>query len=219
MTDRRKRPDRPRSRADLEGCGIVAALGIACACLLVLIAVSVARGANGGTAYDATPATCDRASAGDHLRGAKRAVRRAFHVKRILDATPARARERRAWRSHRRCLLERELKERVDAQVASARRRFDRRFSALLTPPGAALLAARRSCESGSSGSYAEGTDGGYGGAYQFDATAWALTAATFERETGLRADPSRLAAPREQDIRAAILDREQAGDPWPNCP
>ncbi len=82
-----------------------------------------------------------------------------------------------------------------------------RAYRAAITPPGADVLAAIRSCESG--GDYSINTGNGFYGAYQFTLSTWASVGGS-----GLPSE----APPREQDERAARLYREQGSSPWPVC-
>jgi hypothetical protein len=81
------------------------------------------------------------------------------------------------------------------------------RYLDAITPPGASVLAAIRSCESG--GDYSINTGNGFYGAYQFTALTWLSVGGS-----GLASE----ASPREQDERAARLYREQGSSPWPVC-
>lgn len=82
------------------------------------------------------------------------------------------------------------------------------RYHEAIKPPGAAVLAAIRSCESG--GNYRIiNSSGTYFGAYQFNLAAWAEVGGS-----GLPSD----APPREQDERAASLYRIHGSSPWPVC-
>lgn len=83
----------------------------------------------------------------------------------------------------------------------------EREYLAAITPPGPAVLAAIRACESG--GDYSTATGNGFWGAYQFTLSAWASVGGS-----GLPSD----ASPREQDERAARLYREEGSSPWPVC-
>jgi hypothetical protein len=83
----------------------------------------------------------------------------------------------------------------------------NRRYLDAITPPGAGVLAAIRSCESG--GDYSINTGNGFSGAYQFVQSTW--------ESVGGSGAPHE-ASPREQDERAARLYREQGTSPWPVC-
>lgn len=83
----------------------------------------------------------------------------------------------------------------------------EREYLDAITPPGAAVLAAIRSCESG--GDYSTNTHNGFWGGYQFDLGTWASVGGS-----GLPSE----ASPREQDERAARLYRERGSSPWPVC-
>lgn len=88
------------------------------------------------------------------------------------------------------------------------RYRTHRLYLAAITPPGPAVLAAIKACESG--GNYrAVSPDGTYRGAYQFDYGTWA--------SVGGSGDPA-AASPHEQDRRAALLYRQRGSSPWPVC-
>jgi len=80
-------------------------------------------------------------------------------------------------------------------------------YRAATTPPGAAVLAAIRECESG--GDYSINTGNGFYGAYQFTLSTW--------RSVGGAGYPHE-APPHEQDERAARLYREAGPSPWPVC-
>jgi Transglycosylase-like domain len=81
------------------------------------------------------------------------------------------------------------------------------RWLEAITPPGPAVLAAIRECESG--GNYTTNTGNGFYGAYQFTLSTWESVGGV-----GLPSD----APPREQDKRAARLYRELGPGPWPVC-
>ncbi len=82
-----------------------------------------------------------------------------------------------------------------------------RRYFAAITPPGPAVLAAIRECESG--GDYSTNTGNGFYGGFQFTLSTWASVGGS-----GLPSE----ASPREQDERAARLYRELGPGPWPVC-
>jgi len=200
-------------------------LALVCLAIGFVAGASVARGedapdfAEGDPIKDPdpTPLSCDRRKARDHMHAAAAIVRRAHSVRRILHPEPMRRREKRRWHRHQRCVLLPSLRRHIRWARGRAREGFERVYLDLITPPGPAALAARRSCESGNT--YLIDTDNGFANAYQFDETSWAATAGSFEELTGIAANPSRLAAPREQDIRTAIWEAASGGDPWPNCP
>lgn len=81
------------------------------------------------------------------------------------------------------------------------------RYLDAIEPPGTAVLAAIRSCESG--GDYSINTGNGFYGAYQFTLSTW--------QSVGGSGYPHE-ASPREQDERAARLYREAGASPWPVC-
>jgi hypothetical protein len=165
-----------------------------------------------------TPLSCDGKPADFHAERAKTIIRKAHGHDRVLDPSPAEPPEKFAWRAHKVCLLDGERRRRIGQFVDKRAAALTAFYYGLISPPGAATLAARRSCENG--GSYGDDGNGdAYLGAYQFDGPTWAATARVFTRLTGIAANPSRLALPREQDIRAAIADAQSSGDPWPNCP
>ncbi|HYJ22607.1 MAG TPA: transglycosylase family protein [Solirubrobacterales bacterium] len=103
---------------------------------------------------------------------------------------------RETWRSSKRAYFEHR-----------ARKLANRRYLDAITPPGAVVLAAIRSCESG--GDYSINTGNGFYGAYQFTASTWLSVGGS-----GLASE----ASPHEQDERAARLYREQGSSPWPVC-
>lgn len=121
----------------------------------------------------------------------------------------------RSWRLHLHCLppgSQRALRMRWRGLQASFfdRRRAERAtaaYFAAITPPGPAVLAAIRECESG--GEYSINTGNGFYGAYQFTASTWLSVGGS-----GLASE----ASPREQDERAARLYRELGPGPWPVC-
>lgn len=193
----------------------------AAGCALVALSLD-AEGSTGTVAADRTPLSCDGKPADFHAERAKKVAREAHdHAgsdSRILDATPAKRSEKRAWQEHRRCLLDGDRRQRIGRYVDRRAIEFERHFLELTYPPGLATLAARRACENG--GSYGpDGNGDAYEGGYQFDSSTWAATASAFRAQTGLEPNQSRLAAPREQDIRASIAQTQSSGDPWPNCP
>ena len=83
----------------------------------------------------------------------------------------------------------------------------EQRYYRAITPPGASVLAAIRTCESG--GNYSTNTGNGFYGAYQFLASTWASVGGS-----GLPHE----ASSREQDERAAYLYRLSGSSPWPVC-
>lgn len=83
-----------------------------------------------------------------------------------------------------------------------------REYLDAITPPGAAVLAAIRECESG--GVYWTNTGNGFTGAYQFTDATWA--------SVGGSTIHAYEASPKEQDIRAAKLWRLAGSSPWPVC-
>jgi hypothetical protein len=188
-----------------------------CAVLFVLLVVAHSEGAPQAHAVDTTPATCDGKTADFHAHRAKALIKKAYSSLRILDASPAQSQEKKAWREHRRCLRSIDRRKRISAFVDRKQDAFARLFVNLITPPGAATLAARRACEN--SGSYASDGGGLYDGAYQFDWSSWNATGPEFKRLTGIEQNSDRIAVPREQDIRASIWQQMHGGDAWPNCP
>lgn len=158
-------------------------------------------------AHDATPLTCDGKPAKFHMQRAHTIIGKAFARTRFLDATPATAAEKRAWRSHKFCLRG-ERRDRIGRMVDEARAAFEADYLGRLYPPGLATLAAIRQCES--RGNYqAVDSSGTYFGAYQFDVQTWA--------SVGGAGNPA--AAPaREQDYRAARLYQARGAAPWPVC-
>lgn len=100
-----------------------------------------------------------------------------------------------------------------------AKKKTNAKWRKAVNAYGPGLLAARRNCESGSSGGYDLSTTGnGYWFAYQFDAQAWAGAGGDVAggRPVGARSlQPS----PLEQDYRAVRWAYVHGGDPWPNCP
>jgi hypothetical protein len=88
------------------------------------------------------------------------------------------------------------------------RKRERARYLNAINPPGASVLAAIRSCESGGNYQIID-SSGTYFGAYQFNLAAW--------QEVGGSGLPSD-APPKEQDERAAVLYRIHGSSPWPVC-
>lgn len=132
-------------------------------------------------------------------RGAPgKAAWRAYH--RRLACAPSAA--------HRRVMLERWQDARAEFNAHRRHQLREARYLDAITPPGAAVLATIRYCESGGDYSVID-SSGTYSGAYQFDAQAWADVGGT-----GIAAE----APPREQDERAAQLYRERGAAPWPVC-
>lgn len=193
---------------------------LAVVALVALVAAGEAAaqhvGGPGIVGPNPTPLSCDGKKVGFHVDRAKAIIAKAYGADRILDPTPAKAHEKRTWREHKFCVFDRDRRRRIEHKVDAAKRGFARTFERYINPPGAEWLRLTRNCENG--GSYGYGTNPIYGGAYQFDATAWAATAQPFKRITGIDPDPSRAAAPREQDIRAAILRSIQGSGAWPHC-
>lgn len=169
-------------------------------------------------AHDGSPLSCDGKPADFHAERALRIVRKAHDRLRVLDPSPAKQAEKRAWRGHTLCLLDGDRRERVRERIDKIQSKFDAYFIRLITPPGRAWLDALGACEADTSGGYSANTGNGYAGRYQFSQSTWNSTADDFERLTGLDANYSRLAAPREQDIRAALLQRREGSGHWPNC-
>lgn len=192
---------------------------------LVLGAAFVAASAEASPTHDRgpdrTPLSCDGKPADFHADRAKEIIKKAHDLLRVLDPTPVKRDEKTSWQTHVRCLRDPERRARMHQRVDRAAERFDQHFENLINPPGEGWLASTRYCESGSSGSYAEPGGDTYGGAYQFDRTAWGMTASTYKKLTGLKPAPDRvypIAQPREQDIRAAILYRMVGPGAWPVC-
>jgi len=122
---------------------------------------------------------------------------RAFRLKVLCAVGPGHRKAlRKRWRSSQRIYFERRHRKRAELAYLAA-----------ITPPGPAVLAAIRSCESG--GDYSINTGNGFSGAYQFLQSTWEAVGGTgFPHE----------ASPREQDERAARLYRESGSSPWPVC-
>jgi hypothetical protein len=197
----------------------LAIIAIVCSVIaLVLLALSP-----DDAGAERTPLSCDGKKADFHAERAKTIADNMFDHKgsdsRILDASPDTREERRDHMRHRRCLADKHRRHRMQRYLHVQEDQFEAKFLTLTYPPGLAVLAARRACEQDPQQGYYTNTGNGYQNAYQFDAPTWAATGPTFKARTGLDPNPSRLALPREQDIRAAIADQQSSGDPWPHCP
>lgn len=110
-------------------------------------------------------------------------------------------------------VCERRCRERVQ------QRRVRAHWRSVVDRYGRGLLAARRACESGTSGGYGLATTGNsYWFAYQHDIEAWTGSGGRVRggRPVGVW---STQPTPLEQDFRAARWDAIHGGDAWPNCP
>lgn len=121
----------------------------------------------------------------------------AFHRRLHCAASPAhRAAMKRKWRKARAAFFKHRR-----AKLA------ERHYLEAIDPPGTAVLAAIRACESG--GDYGINSGNGFYGAYQFTLSTW--------QSVGGSGYPHE-ASPREQDERAATLYRISGPGPWPVC-
>jgi hypothetical protein len=148
------------------------------------------------------PSTCDGQGVTQHLHRARVLLREAY------ESGPDRELIGKA-QAHRRCIRIAsvrqqigELRDRLKAELEQRQALSD------ITPPGPEYLAALRQCESG--GNYSTNTGNGFYGAYQFTLSTW--------ESVGGSGYPH-LAAPAEQDYRAAYLWRTGGPGHWPNCP
>jgi hypothetical protein len=174
---------------------------------LVLTVALMLAGAAPGQAADPTPLSCDGKPVKFHVERSLHVIDKAHDFDRFLDATPAKANEKRAWRTHKICVLDQDRRHRIGAFVDKSRAAFDQHFEELLYPPGRATLEAIAECESG--GDPTESSNSRYRGKYQFSYSTWA--------SVGGSGDPA--AAPeREQDYRASVLYEREGAAPWPVC-
>ena len=157
---------------------------------------------------DSTPLTCDGHPADFHVQRAVALVDRAHDTDRFLDATPAKRSEKRGWREHKLCLLDRHRRKRIGHRVDRAKEKFNAHFEALLNPPGRGWLESTAACESHGDPTAVSST-GAYRGKYQFSFSTWA--------SVGGSGDPA-TAPEREQDYRAALLYQRSGSAPWPVC-
>jgi len=157
------------------------------------------------------PATKDGLSVTFHIHRAHVLYRSAYELER-WDTGPKRSEIRKAQRHKQAIRVAKtrdQLSEFRDRQAQRlSQYAAEQRAYAAITPPGPEWLAALRQCESG--GNYATNTGNGFYGAYQFTLSTWA--------SVGGSGYPH-LAAPAEQDYRAAVLYRTGGPGHWPNCP
>lgn len=93
------------------------------------------------TLPDPAPGSCDGRPAAFHAERAKEVAERAFSRSRWRDRTPARAREERAWRRHKRCVRLDGMRERV-VEHRAAREEAFRRYRELRLQWGSCRAAA-----------------------------------------------------------------------------
>jgi hypothetical protein len=180
--------------------------------IAALVAALLSMGAtNARPDTDPSPGTCDGKDLVHHRHRARVLLKDAYSLYSLERAKPNGSEIRKA-QVHKQCI---EVAK-VRGQIAALRDRLKERFRAhqaeqdayaAITPPGPEYLAQLRACESG--GDYSANTGNGFYGAYQFVLSTW--------QSVGGSGYPH-LAAPAEQDYRAAVLWRREGSSPWPVC-
>lgn len=191
----------------------ISAVALAAALAVFLMGTATTQGTDVSRPSLKERLGCDRLTTVDDFRGFAKKVwkkerwRRGQPKQATLDAMREQIRcarsaehrqaEKRLWRKLKAAYYDHRLKKRERARYLDA-----------INPPGAAVLAAIRECESGGNYQIID-SSGTYFGAYQFNLAAWAEVGGI-----GLPSD----APPREQDERAASLYRIHGSSPWPVC-